>query len=80
MSVWASWPKYDEALCHDDEVEVAVQINGKVKDRLTVSVDASDDEVITAAKSRERIASELIGKNVLKAIYVRGRLVNIVAK
>ena len=76
----AKWVTYDESLCRDDEVEIAVQVNGKIKDKLTVAADASQDEVIDAAKKLERVASELSGKNILKAIYVKGRLVNIVAK
>ena len=76
----ARWVTYDESLCRDDEVEIAVQVNGKIKDKLTVAADASQDEVIDAAKKLERVASELSGKNILKAIYVKGRLVNIVAK
>ncbi len=76
----SSWPKYDEALCKEDEVEVAVQINGKIKDKLTVSSEAEQDEVIAAAKALEKIKAELEGKTILKAIYVKGRIVNIVAK
>ena len=76
----AEWAKYDDALCREDEVEVAVQVNGKIREKLTVSADASQDEVIEAAKSLERIASEIAGKQIVKAIYVKGRLVNIVVK
>lgn len=74
------WPEYDESLCRDDEVEVAVQINGKIKAKIMVGTDATEEEVIETVKSLEKIAPELAGKNIVKAIYVRGRLVNIVAK
>ena len=74
------WPEYDENLCKDDEVEVAVQINGKIKEKVKVSTSAEQDEVIADVMKLERIAAELEGKQVLKAIYVKGRLVNIVAK
>ena len=76
----AKWVSYDEALCKEDEVEVAVQINGKIRDKLTVSAEAEQDEVIEAAKALERIAAEISGKQIVKAIYVKGRLVNIVVR
>jgi len=74
------WPEYDEAKCIDDTVEIAVQINGKIRAKIEVVTDASNDEAIAAAKADEKIAEELNGKNIIKEIYVKGRLVNIVAK
>ena len=75
-----SWPTYDEAKCVDDEVEIAVQINGKVREKLVVSADAEADEAIAAAKSLEKIAEAINGMTVVKELYVKGRLVNIVVK
>ncbi len=75
-----TWPEYDEAKCVDDTVEIAVQINGKIRAKIEVATDASNDEAIAAAKADEKIAEELNGKNIIKEIYVKGRLVNIVAK
>ncbi len=75
-----TWPEYDEAKCVDDTVEIAVQINGKLRAKIEVATDASNDEAIAAAKADEKIAEELNGKNIIKEIYVKGRLVNIVAK
>ncbi len=75
-----TWPEYDEAKCIDDTVEIAVQINGKIRAKIEVATDASNDEAIAAAKADEKIAEELNGKNIIKEIYVKGRLVNIVAK
>ena len=75
-----TWPEYDEAKCVDDTVEIAVQINGKIRAKIEVATDASNDEAIAAAKADEKIGEELNGKNIIKEIYVKGRLVNIVAK
>ena len=74
------WPEYDEAKCIDDTVEIAVQINGKIRAKIEIAADASDDEAIAATKADEKVAQELAGKNIIKEIYVKGRLVNIVAK
>ena len=74
------WPEYDEAKCIDDTVEIAVQINGKIRAKIEIAANASNDEAIAAAKADEKVAQELAGKNIIKEIYVKGRLVNIVAK
>ncbi len=73
-----SWPEYDPELAVADEIEIAVQLNGKVKKRINVSASAEKDELIAAGK--EALASELDGKSIVKEIAVPGRLVNIVAK
>ena len=74
------WPTYDESKCVDNEIEIAVQINGKVRDRLVISADADSDEVIAAAKSLDKIAEAVSGKQIIKELYVKGRLINIVVK
>ncbi|MCH5170684.1 MAG: leucine--tRNA ligase [Oscillospiraceae bacterium] len=74
------WPTYDAAKCVDDSVEIVVQINGKIRAKLVVPVDISNEDAIQLAKSDEKIAEELSGKNIIKEIYVKGKLVNIVAK
>ncbi len=76
----AQWPEYDESKCVEDTVEIAVQVNGKIKARIMIAADADNDSAISAAKSDEKVASELAGKNIIKEIYVKGKLVNIVAK
>ena len=76
----ADWPEYDESLCVDSEVEIAVQVNGKLKDRITVAVDADQDTVLAAAKKSQKVAAELESGNVVKEIYIKGKLVNIVIK
>ncbi|MBQ7990076.1 MAG: leucine--tRNA ligase [Oscillospiraceae bacterium] len=74
------WADYDESLCVDDTIEIAVQINGKVRGKVTIPTDADNDTAIAAAKANETIAAAIEGKNIVKEIYVTGRLVNIVAK
>jgi leucyl-tRNA synthetase len=73
----AGWPSYDEEAMKDDEIEIAVQINGKVKAVVTVPADVSKEDAIAAGK--DALGSKLTG-NVVKEIYVPGRIVNIVVK
>ena len=75
-----AWPKYDESKCKDDVIEIVVQVNGKVRTRLSVAADIQKDDAIALAKAEDRIAAEINGKNVVKEIYVPGKLVNIVVK
>ena len=74
------WPEYDEALCVDDTIEIVAQINGKVKAKLVISVDEGKDEVIAKVKAESKIQDAINGKNIIKEIYVPGKLVNIVVK
>ena len=74
------WPTYDPAQLVEDVVEIVVQINGKVKAKLNISVDADKDSVIEMAKQEQTIASLIDGKTVVKEIYVPKKLVNIVVK
>ena len=71
------WPAYDEALTKDDEIEIGVQVNGKLKCTITIPADVSGDDAI--AKAKEALGDKLQG-NIIKEIYVPGRIVNIVAK
>ncbi len=73
----ATWPEYDEAKTVESTVEIAVQINGKMKGTLAIGKDDAKDDVI--AKAKESIADKLTG-NIVKEIYVPGRIVNIVMK
>ena len=75
-----SWPTYDEAKCVDDEVEIAVQVNGKIKDKLVISAEATQEEALAAAKANEKIAAAIDGMTIVKELYVKGRLVNIVVR
>ena len=80
MIVNQQWPKYDEAKCVDETVEIAVQVTGKVRARINIPANATQEETIAAAKADAAIAALIEGKNIVKEIYVPGRLVNIVAK
>ena len=77
---YSKWPEYDEAKCVDQTIEIAVQINGKVRSRMTVKIDADKDQVLADAKADEKIAEFLTGKQIVKEIYIPGKIVNIVAK
>ena len=74
------WPKYDEAKTIDDMIEIPVQVNGKVKVVVTASKDATEDEVKEIVNSNETVIKNLEGKNVIKEIYVPGKIYNIVIK
>lgn len=74
------WPEFDETKCVDETVEIAVQINGKIRAKINVAADISDADAIAQAKLDEKVKAEINGKNIIKEIYVKGRLVNIVAK
>ncbi len=76
----AKWPSYDEKKCRDETTEIAVQINGKVRARLVIDANASSDEAVSLAKANPKIADALDGKTIVKELYVKGRLVNIVVK
>ncbi len=77
---YAPWPEYDESKTVLSEVEIAVQIMGKVRGKITVPADADEAAVMELAKKDERIAGMLDGKQIIKTIYVKGKLLNIVAK
>jgi leucyl-tRNA synthetase len=74
------WPKYDEALARADAVEVAVQVNGKVRDRLMLPLNASEEAAKTAAMSSASVSQHIGGKEIARVIYVPNRLLNIVVK
>ncbi len=76
----APWPEYDEAKCAEATVEIAVQLNGKLRSRITVAADISAADAIAAAKADERVAPMLDGMQVVKELYVPGKLVNVVVK
>ena len=80
MVAQQQWPQYDEAKCKDTSVEIAVQLNGKLRARITVAADIDKEGALTVAKADAKVASALEGKNIVKEIYVPGKLVNIVAK
>ena len=74
------WPEYDEAKTVENSIEIAVQINGKLRSTITIAKDASKDDAIASAKADVKVAEAIDGKTVIKEIYVPGRIVNIVVK
>ena len=74
------WPTYDEAKCVDNEIEIVVQINGKIRTKMMIATDIEAADAIALAKADEKIAAEIEGKTIIKELYVKGKLVNIVAR
>jgi leucyl-tRNA synthetase len=73
-----SWPQFDEEAAKEDMIEIPVQINGKVRDRITVAVDANEEEIKSAALASEVIQKHLDGREPKKVIVAKGRLVSLV--
>jgi len=76
----ARWPAFEEALARKDEVEIAVQVNGKLRGRVSVAATATEDETRDAALSDERVRAWTEGKQIVKTVVVPGRLVNVVVR
>ena len=75
-----TWPTHDESLLVENEVEIVLQLNGKVRDKMIAAKDATREELETAARAHEKFAAQLAGKEVVKVIVVPGKLVNFVVK
>lgn len=75
----AKWPEYDEEKTKENDVEIVIQIMGKVRAKITVPVDMAKDDVLAIAKAEPKIAELLDGKEIKKEVYVPGKLVNFVA-
>ena len=75
----AAWPDFDPEVAKADEIELVIQINGKLRDRVTVPADSDDETLKATALAREKIKSDLEGKTIRKVIVVQGKLVNVVA-
>jgi len=76
----ASWPKYDPALAKEDEIEIPIQVNSRLKGRLVIALDSPTEEVEKRALADEKVRASLDGKQVVKVIIVPNKLVNILAK
>jgi leucyl-tRNA synthetase len=76
----APWPKYDVTLAAEDEIEIPVQINGKLRSTVLVSAAASDDEIKQAALADEKVRAAIAGKQIVKVIVVPKKLVNVVVR
>lgn len=76
----AAWPSFDSAKCVDATVEIALQLNGKLRGRIMIGADDTKEQVLTAAKADAKMTEALNGKMIVKEIYVPGKLVNIVVR
>jgi leucyl-tRNA synthetase len=76
----ASWPQYDAALAKEDELQIPVQVNGKLRGRIVVPADSTEDFVIARALADEKVRAAIAGKQIVKKIFVPGKLVNIVVR
>ena len=76
----AGWPAFDEGAARAETVEIPVQVNGRVRGRVTVAADASDDEIEASALSSSQVQSNIAGKEIVKVIVARGRLVSVVVR
>jgi leucyl-tRNA synthetase len=74
-----SWPGYDESFLVEDEIEIVLQVNGKVRDRVTVALDATDADLEAAARANPKVQNALEGKTIRKVVVVPKKLVNVVA-
>ncbi len=74
----ASWPTFDPTFCVDDVQELAVQVNGKVRGRVSLPKDAPQDQAVAAAQQDDNVAKHLEGKTIRKVVFVPGRIVNLI--
>ena len=74
------WPAYDPGLAAEDELEMPVQVNGKLRSRIRVAVDVTEDEIRRLAQADEKVAQHLNGRKIVKIIVVPKKLVNIVVR
>jgi leucyl-tRNA synthetase len=77
---YAPWPAFDESLIKEDQVEIPVQINGKLRARVLLPAEASREELEAAARADEKVADLLKDKTIVKSVVVPGRMVNFVVK
>ena len=75
---YATWPRADERFLKSDTIEVAVQVNGKMRGRISIPAEATEEEALEIAKEDENVARHLSNKELKRSIYVPGRIVNFV--
>ncbi len=74
------WPRYDEALAKEDKVEIAVMVNGRLRDKVKVDLDADEDTVFDIAMKSEKVSRRVSDKKIVKRIFVKNKILNIVVK
>ena len=80
MAMQMSWPAYDEAKTIDANVEMAVQVNGKLRGTINVPVDSDEQTVMEAVKAVEKVQKAIDGMNIVKTILVKNKLINLIVK
>ena len=80
MAMQCDWPEYDESKTVAAHTEMAVQVNGKLKGTVTVAMDSEQDAVVEAARQVEKIAKALDGMQIVKVIFVKNKLINLIVK
>ena len=80
MAMQQPWPEYDESKTVASHVEMAVQVLGKLKGTINVPVDSEQDFIVETAKQNEKVARAIDGKNIVKVILVKNKLVNLIVK
>jgi leucyl-tRNA synthetase len=76
---YSEWPAYEEAWTVDQEVEIVVQVNGKIVERVSIAADTNEADMEALAKELEKVQELIAGKTIRKVVAVKGKLVNIVA-
>ncbi|NLM61374.1 MAG: class I tRNA ligase family protein, partial [Clostridiales bacterium] len=76
----APWPAYDESKTKDERITVAIQINGKFRSTVELEADSTDEQMVEAAKNEEKVRKFIEGKEIVKTIVVKGKLVNLIVK
>jgi len=77
---YENWPSYEESMLESDMITIAVQVNGKRREEINISKDADEESVLNMAKTADKAATFIEGKEIIKEIYVKGRIVNIVVR
>ena len=77
---YESWPSYDEDKCKDEEVTIAIQINGKLRSTMTMPAESTDEDIVSAAKEDEKVRRALESGQIRKSIVVKNKLVNLIIK
>ena len=73
------WPMHDESFLVEDEIEIVLQVNGKVRDRITVALDATSEQLEAMARANEKVRNAVGSQTIRKVVVVPNKLVNIVA-
>ncbi len=80
MACRQSWPQYDESKLRDEEVEIAVQVNGKLRATVIIPVDCAENQVVDTALAEERVSRFTDGMAIIKTIVIKNKLVNIIVR